>query len=190
MYVAIGKAAKSFHSISTIEIPGHRSSVWPWGRVVCASNVNERPGNLFSLGNLLAQKTTRTTLPHTVQGSAKRWALGCVNPAFWIPLAAGGVFTEPRVYLLANPCTHTHAITRRPNDSFIRGNVRGGQDRAEEYRVTGQDAIQETEKWAEWAALASAADSAHFSISCMVWHPVQSPCIRYDIHCGQRCKRQ
>ena len=24
-----------------------------------------------------------------VQGSAKRWALGCVNPASWLPLAAG-----------------------------------------------------------------------------------------------------
>ena len=40
------------------------------------------------------------------------------------------------------------------------------------YRVTGQDAIQEIEKWAEWAALASAANSAHFSISCMASCPV------------------
>ena len=40
------------------------------------------------------------------------------------------------------------------------------------YRVTGQDAIHETEKWAEWAILTSAADSAHFSISCMVSCPV------------------
>ena len=25
-----------------------------------------------------------------IQRSAKRWALGCVNPASWLPLAAGG----------------------------------------------------------------------------------------------------
>ena len=37
---------------------------------------------------------------------------------------------------------------------------------------TGQDAMQETEKWAELAALASAADSAHFSISCRASCPV------------------
>ena len=41
-----------------------------------------------------------------------------------------------------------------------------------EYRVTGQDAIQEIEKWAESAALASAAHSAHFSVSCMASCPV------------------
>ena len=35
---------------------------------------------------------------------------------------------------------------------------------------------QETEKWAEWAALASVAHSAHFSVSC--GHPVRSPCSR------------
>ena len=34
------------------------------------------------------------------------------------------------------------------------------------YWVTRQDVAQETEKWAEWAALARAADSAHFYISC------------------------
>ena len=34
------------------------------------------------------------------------------------------------------------------------------------YWVTGQNVAQETEKWAEWAALASAADSAHSSVSC------------------------
>ena len=28
--------------------------------------------------------------PTSVQGLAKRRALGCVNPAFWLPLAAGG----------------------------------------------------------------------------------------------------
>ena len=31
-------------------------------------------------------------------------ALGCVNPASWLPLAAGGEFTQPRAYLLADPC--------------------------------------------------------------------------------------
>ena len=40
------------------------------------------------------------------------------------------------------------------------------------YRVTGQDAIQEIEKWAESAALTSAAHSSHFSVSCMASCPV------------------
>ena len=31
----------------------------------------------------------------TVQGSAKIWALGCVNPASWLLLAAGDEFTQP-----------------------------------------------------------------------------------------------
>ena len=33
---------------------------------------------------------------HYTKVSAKRWALGCVNFAFWLPLAAGGEFTQPR----------------------------------------------------------------------------------------------
>ena len=40
-----------------------------------------------------------------VQGSPKRLALGCVNPASRLPLAAGGEFTQPRAHLLADPCT-------------------------------------------------------------------------------------
>ena len=43
------------------------------------------------------------------QGSAKRWALGCVNPASSLPLSAGGEFTQPRAYLLADPCIHARA---------------------------------------------------------------------------------
>ena len=43
-----------------------------------------------------------------IQGSAIRWALGCVNPASWFPLAVGGKFTQPRVHLLADPCTAKH----------------------------------------------------------------------------------
>ena len=38
-----------------------------------------------------------------IQGSAKRWALGCVIPASWVPLAAEREFTQPRVHLLADP---------------------------------------------------------------------------------------
>ena len=43
----------------------------------------------------------------TVQGSAKRWALGCMNPASLLPLATGSEFTQPRgrAHLLADPCT-------------------------------------------------------------------------------------
>ena len=40
-----------------------------------------------------------------VQGSAKRWALGCANPASWLPLTEGRKFTQPRANLLADPCT-------------------------------------------------------------------------------------
>ena len=36
-----------------------------------------------------------------VQRWAIRWALGCVNPASWVPLATGHGFTQPRVHLLA-----------------------------------------------------------------------------------------
>ena len=41
-----------------------------------------------------------------IQGSAKRWALGCVNshPAARGSQVAG--FTQPRVPLLADPCTY------------------------------------------------------------------------------------
>ena len=38
-------------------------------------------------------------------GSAKRWTQGCVNPASWLPLATGGMFTQPRAHLLPDPCT-------------------------------------------------------------------------------------
>ena len=39
-----------------------------------------------------------------LQGSAKRWAPGCVNPASWLPLATGHEFTQRRAYLIAQPC--------------------------------------------------------------------------------------
>ena len=42
-----------------------------------------------------------------VQGWAKEWALGCVNPASWLPLAAGGEFTQPRAHSFAHLCTAT-----------------------------------------------------------------------------------
>ena len=38
--------------------------------------------------------------------------------------------------------------------------------------MTGQDVAQETEKWAEWAAHASTADSAQFHIYCATSCPV------------------
>ena len=39
-----------------------------------------------------------------IQGLAKRWVLGCVITASWLPLAAGGEFTQPRSHLLADTC--------------------------------------------------------------------------------------
>ena len=44
--------------------------------------------------------------------------------------------------------------------------------------MTRQDVAQKTEKWADWAGLASATDAAHFSIS------VQSPSI-FNLGVGQ-----
>ena len=40
----------------------------------------------------------------SIQESAKRRALGCVNPASWLPLATGREFTQPRDHPLAQPC--------------------------------------------------------------------------------------
>ena len=45
-------------------------------------------------------------LHYSVQGWAKEWALGCVNPASRLPLAAGGEFTQPRARSFAQPCTN------------------------------------------------------------------------------------
>ena len=36
-----------------------------------------------------------------IQRWAIRWALGCVNPVSWLPLAAGREVTQPRTYLIA-----------------------------------------------------------------------------------------
>ena len=47
-------------------------------------------------GHLLSDMTKMKMEDGGIQGSAKRWALGCVNSAFWLPLAAGGEFTQPR----------------------------------------------------------------------------------------------
>ena len=35
------------------------------------------------------ERAKSTTQIGGVQGSAKRWALGCVNPTSWLPLAMG-----------------------------------------------------------------------------------------------------
>ena len=40
-----------------------------------------------------------------VQGWAKEWTLGCVNPASWLSLAAGGEFMQPRDHSFAQPCS-------------------------------------------------------------------------------------
>ena len=34
----------------------------------------------------------------------EEWSLGCVNPASWLPLAAGDEFTQPRARLFGDPC--------------------------------------------------------------------------------------
>ena len=40
-----------------------------------------------------------------VQESAKEWAIGCVIPAPWPPLAAATHITQPRACSVADPCT-------------------------------------------------------------------------------------
>ena len=47
--------------------------------------------------------TTRDAL--YLQEWAKERFLGCVIPAFWLPLAAGARFTQPRDHSLADPCS-------------------------------------------------------------------------------------
>ena len=44
-------------------------------------------------------KTDSAVFAAHVQGSAKKWALGCVNPASWFPPVAGREFTQPRAHL-------------------------------------------------------------------------------------------
>ena len=55
--------------------------------------------------------------------------------------------------------------------------------------MTRQDVAQETEKWAEWAALASASDSDHFSISCARDILSSHPVLRSS-ECGAREERE
>ena len=42
-----------------------------------------------------------------VQGWAKECTLGCVNLTSWLPLAAGGEFTQPMAHPFAQPCKST-----------------------------------------------------------------------------------
>ena len=59
---------------------------------------------------------SESTFPFALAGkkSIKRWAirwtLGCVNPASWLPLAAGRKFTQLRAHLIAQAlfCSHCH----------------------------------------------------------------------------------
>ena len=44
-------------------------------------------------------ETRHPSIIPQVQESAKRWTLGCVNPAFWLPLATGSEFTQPTAHL-------------------------------------------------------------------------------------------
>ena len=73
-----------------------------------------------------------------VQGSAKRWALGCVNLASWLPLAAGGEFPKPRAHLLADPCRISMNINDTPPQAGLRGSsttVQSGASSGSEKRL-------------------------------------------------------
>ena len=39
-----------------------------------------------------------------LQGWAKEWTQGCVNPASWLSLPAWREFTQPRAHYFAQPC--------------------------------------------------------------------------------------
>ena len=42
----------------------------------------------YQLRTCVRDQVRIPTMAFPLQGSAKRWALGCVNPASWFPLAA------------------------------------------------------------------------------------------------------
>ena len=44
----------------------------------------------LSFSDTFCRRTSRTVLSAEVQGWAKKWSLGCVNPDSWLPLATGG----------------------------------------------------------------------------------------------------
>ena len=76
-----------------------------------------------------------------------------------------------RVPSLRTLALHNNRLTRIHESAF--GDTQHRIARLEvagQYRATRQDAAQEIEKWAESAALASAAHSAHFMFP--VRHPV------------------
>ncbi len=52
----------------------------------------------------ISRNHVQAFIPGSVQGPAKRRALGCVNPSSWLRLAACGNFTQRRAHLLADPC--------------------------------------------------------------------------------------
>ena len=60
----------------------------------------------------------------TYRDRLKKWSLGCVIPASWLPLAAGARSTQPRDHSLAHPCTLVNAVfLTRGHDG---GDVVGG----------------------------------------------------------------
>ena len=63
----------------------------------------------------IAKCTHSLTLAY-IQGCAKEWALGCLNPASWLPPTAGGEFTQPRAHSFAHLCVFSYldfAISER-----------------------------------------------------------------------------
>ena len=58
-----------------------------------------------------------------VQGSAKRWALGCVNPASRFHLATGHEFTQPRAHLLVHLCISKRVAKSGPFEVAARNPI-------------------------------------------------------------------
>ena len=72
-----------------------------------------------------------------VQGSAKRWALGCVNSPSAARVSQEAGFTQPRAHLLADSCSESNCdcnkflldtelpLARRRNRNAIQSDQRG-----------------------------------------------------------------
>ena len=52
----------------------------------------------------LYQTGMLTVINNGIQRWAVRWALGCMNSAYWLPLAVKREFTQPRAHLIAQLC--------------------------------------------------------------------------------------
>ena len=80
-----------------------------------SSKVFYNPWTLFCHGNPIINKGLQSPM---VRGWAKEWSLGCVNPASWLPLAAGREFPQPGDHSFAQPCIGNRSPTFFNSNQF------------------------------------------------------------------------